>query len=60
MAGGIAKLVKLAVDIVGRELGVIHCHLRGCMAQELHERGKADPSSEHFGRVGMATMSPER
>ncbi len=51
--------MKLAVDIIGRELGVVHRHLRGCMAQELHERGKADASAEHFGRVSVPTMLHE-
>lgn len=48
------ELVKLAVDVIGREFGVIHGHLRGGMTKELHECGKADPRSEHFGRVGVA------
>ena len=36
------------------ELGVEHGHLGGGVAEQLHERGKADAGAKHLGGVSMA------
>jgi hypothetical protein len=46
--------MKLTVDVIRREFGVVHGHFRGGMTEKLHQRGKTDPGPEHFRCVRVA------
>jgi hypothetical protein len=48
--------MKLALEILLRDLDILHGHVRALVAQQFHDGSKADTSPQHLSAIGMTAM----